>query len=138
MKLKVTKAKWDDVYRDIARIPEAVRVNNKGVVISEGSVCRISVGERSAYALARGLADSTERSIQLDERIRNQLGIKIGNEYDFLLQEVGLCGRLCWACRASDPAYRLAAHLALTSVILGAIGLILGILSLALALRSPT
>lgn len=38
---------------------------------------------------------------------------------------MGLCGQLCWAWNASDPAYRVAARLSLLSVVLGVGGLVL-------------
>jgi hypothetical protein len=66
----------------------------------------------------------------MDERLRNLLKVSNGSEVDFEFRTTGLGGQFLWAWSASDPAYRVAARLALLSVILGAIGLMLGLFSL--------
>lgn len=81
------------------------------------------------------MGESTEPAIWLDERMRNRLGLKDGQEVEFSFRPVWLVGQTCWAWNASDPAYRVAARLAVLSLALGVIGLILGILSLWLTLR---
>ena len=45
---------------------------------------------------------------RLDERLRNILHVAIDEEIDIRLTKVGPWGQLCWAWKASDPAYRVA------------------------------
>ena len=135
--LRVKKASSEDVYRDIVRIPELYRKDSKGKTIPEGSVCEISAKTNSIFAIIRGKGDIEEGSIWLDERERNLLGLFVGEEVEFKLESVGFIGQICWGWRASDVAYRIVTRLAVTSVILGIIGLFLGILSLLLTLCQP-
>jgi hypothetical protein len=128
--LSVRAADREDVYKDIARVPERYRQNLRGCTIKEGSVCKVSVGSKHSFVLLRGLQDSQEAVIRLDERKRNELGLNPGDAADFSFSEVGLWGSLCWAWRASDPAYRVSARLGVLSLALGLIGLFLGIVSL--------
>ena len=127
MKLKVCKAAGIDVYRDIIRIPEHHRKYKSGRTIPEGRVCQILVGKKKTYGIFRGLGDSSAAVVQLDERIRNVLGLKVGEEVDFIFKKTNLFGKLHWAMISSDPAYRIAVWLGMVSVLLGIIGLLLGI-----------
>ncbi len=137
VRLRVEQASKEDVYRDFARIPERYRRDGGGQVVPEGNVCRLSTPNRSVYIVARGLGTIDEPIIRLDERTRNGLGVLLGDKTEFGIDAVSLLGELCWAWRASDPAYRVAARLAILSVVLGGIGLALGILSIWLTLRGP-
>jgi hypothetical protein len=128
MKLKVCKSESVDVYRDIIRVPECQRKLKNGRIIQEGRICRIIVGKKATYGILRGLGDSTAAVIQVDERIRNVLEIKVGEEADFVFKKTLLLGKLRWASIASDPAYRIAVWLGIVSVLLGIIGLVLGLL----------
>jgi hypothetical protein len=67
-------------------------------------------------------------AVKMDECLRNMLGVDPGDQVE--LQKVGLVGEFWWAWNASDPAYRVAARMALLSVVLGMVGLLLGILSI--------
>ena len=135
VKLVVKKALEEEVYRDIARVPEIHRKDSEGRTITEGSVCKLSTAGKSTYALLRGKGDVTEAAIWLDERTRNHLGIAIGDEREFEFQPVGMRGQTRWAWNASDPSYRVSARLAVLSLVLGALGLILGLLSIWLSVR---
>jgi hypothetical protein len=66
----------------------------------------------------------------MDERLRNLLHVSDGDEVELQFKKAGFWGQFGWAWSASDPAYRVAARLALLSVVLGAIGLVLGLFSL--------
>lgn len=134
-KLVVKKSAEADVYRDIARVPEVHRRDQKGNTIEEGSVCKLSCEGRSAHVLLRGKGDETEAAVWLDERTRNRLGVAPGEQREFELRPVGLWGQTCWAWHASDPSYFVVARLAVLSVVLGLIGLALGILSVFLSWR---
>jgi hypothetical protein len=136
VRLRVEQADRDDVYRDIVRISERWRGGDNGRTLPEGSVCKITVaGARKGYAIVRGLRDRQDRVIRVDERLRNLLGIKVGEEVELTLEEVGLVGQFLWALSASDVAYRVMARLAVLSVFLGVLGVALGVVGLVLGLR---
>jgi hypothetical protein len=116
MKLNVQQAAKEDVYRDI-------------VLITEGSVCKVIAPGGKAYGIFRGLGNSSERVITMDERLRNLLHVSDGGDVEVQFEKVGWWGQFSWAWSASDLAYRAAARLALLSVILGALGLVLGLIS---------
>jgi hypothetical protein len=123
MKLQVRKALAEDVYRDIARIPEAHRLDVGGRLIPEGTVCRVLAGCRKAFVVLRGKGDCSDAAIWLDERTRNLLNVNLGEEAEFQLKKVRLWGQLRWAWDSADAAYRVAARLAVLSVVLGLLGL---------------
>jgi hypothetical protein len=127
MKLEVANIHWNDVYKDIARIPDRYRIDIKGRQIPEGRICRVTVGNNSALLSLRGQNEHSSPVIHIDEKIRQDLGLIVGSELlDFQFRPVGWIGQFRWAWRASDAAYRIAARLGLLSVILGIIGVVLG------------
>jgi len=130
IRLVVKKAFETDVYRDIARVPEIHRKDQTGRTVPEGSVCKLSTPGRSVYVLLRGVGDETEAGIWLDERTRNRLSLSVGHQAEFEFHPCGLWGQTCWAWSASDPSYRVAARLAVLSVLLGVVGLFLGLWSI--------
>lgn len=133
--LLVKKSAEEDVYRDIARVPEVHRKDRKGKMIEEGNVCRLTCEGRSTYVLLRGKGDEAEGAIWLDERTRNRLGITAGSQRGFEFCPAGIWGQTCWAWSASDPSYRVSARLAVLSLALGVAGLLLGLLSIWLSVR---
>ncbi|MFH1702832.1 MAG: hypothetical protein ABIB41_05295 [Nitrospirota bacterium] len=130
MKLKVMQAAREDVYRDIVRVPEQYRLDADGKVVPEGFVCKICTPNKSAYTILRGCGNSSELLIYMDERLRNCLSLKKGDEVEVRFETAGFWGQFRWAWNASDPAYRVAARMGLLSVALGLLGLVLGLLSL--------
>jgi len=130
MKLKVHRAKAGDIYRDIIRVPEIYRQDSNQETIPEGTICGVTINGIQAYALIRGLGDSLKQEIDIDERLRNRFGVKINDEIEVHLKKAGICGQFSWAWSASDPAYRVAARMALLSVFLGFVGFLLGLISL--------
>jgi hypothetical protein len=134
IRLRVERAGFEDVYRDIVRVPELYRKDSKGNTIPEGNICKISAKNGSIFAIVRGKGDAGQESIWLDERERNVLGLAVGEEAEFKLKSVGFIGQICWGWRASDVAYRIVTRLAVASVILGIVSFLLGILSLLLVL----
>jgi hypothetical protein len=80
------------------------------------------------------LRESAEFEVRMDERLRNLLRVSVGDKIDVAVSKVGLYGQFRWAWSASDPAYRVAARLALLSVVLGLLGAALGLVSVVLAL----
>jgi hypothetical protein len=131
VKLRVVKADRQDVYRDIVRIPEQFRQASDGTTVPEGEVCKITVrgNRRIAFVILRGKEDSQEQDVWLDERTRNRLGVLPGDEICLEMETAGLWGQWKWAWSSSDPAYRVSARLALLSVVLGAVGVLLGLVS---------
>ncbi len=136
-RLRVVQAEHEDVYRDIVRVAEEHRRDASGRTIPEGSVCRIVAGPRSAYGLVRGVSgmsrDPSEALVHIDERLRNTLGLKVGDVVDLGFR-VDRFGELRWAWSSSDPAYRASARLAVLSVALGILGLVSGLAGLGVAL----
>ncbi len=132
--LRVAPADRDDVYRDIVRVSELYRVDSKGRTVPEGSVCRISIGARSAFGLVRGVSGlghgTAEPVVHIDERLRNALGVAVGDDVQLGFSKTWLA-ELRWAWGSSDPAYRAMARLAVLSVELGIVGLALGLVALA-------
>ncbi len=138
-KLEVANIHWSDVYKDIARIPEVFRIDDKGQTIPEGTVCRVSApGGKSVLLALRGQQEHNSPAIHIDERTRNRLGIKVRDEVALAIRQLGWWGQFRWALDASDPAYRIASQLAVVSVALGLLGLGLGVVGIWIALKSPT
>ena len=131
VKLTVLQADRDEVYCDIARIQATYRRGADGITLPEGQVCRITAEntQRSALVILRGRHGPDEASIWIDERTRDVLGAKVGQEASFRLEADIWFGAWRWALQSSDVAYRICAQLALLSVALGFLGLLLGIIS---------
>ena len=130
MRFKVQCAAKEDIYRDFVRVSEQYRLDTHGRTIPEGSGCKSRTPHATAYGIARGAPHWPEAAVALDKRLRNILHIAVGEEIDIRLAKVGLCGQLCWAWQASDPAYRVAARLGVLSAVLGVAGFVLGFCSL--------
>lgn len=127
MKLKVAQTAEEDVYKNLARIPESHRTDHKGRAIEEGRICKVTAGGRSVLLSLRGQQDHSNPTIHVDEKTRKVLGLTVGREAEFRFREVSWLGQFLWAWRATDPAYKIAARLGLLSVVLGVIGLALGV-----------
>lgn len=128
MKLAIHEARKEEVYRDIARVPEAFRTDGKGT-IKEGELRRIHAGPRSAFVILRGDQDSEEPTIKLDDVTRDKLGVKTGQSLEIEFDSP-LFKKWRWAWNATEIGYRVAAQISLVSFVLGVIGLVLGIISL--------
>lgn len=132
--LEVRQLDAEDVFKDIARIHESQRGG-----LPLGTICKISVGKASRYLSIRGLpAETLERRklptqapnyILLDEVARSDLGLKLQSKYRFKIVPASWCGRVWWACSATDPAARVSALIATWSLALAVIGLVLGVWS---------
>jgi hypothetical protein len=137
-RLRVMAATHDDVYRDLVRCAERFRQDEAGVLIREGTVCKITVADRSSLCLIRGVRgigdDSSLSRIYVDERLRDDLGLTLGEEREFRFATVRF-GGFWWAWGSSNPAYRVMAQLAVLSVVLGGLRLLAGILGLVASLR---
>lgn len=118
----------EDVYKDLVRVPEAHRLNADSQPIPEGTLCLVCVGSRSARLFLRGNQAETSPVVLMDERTRNVLGVNVGQVVDLQVSPLGWWGQLLWAWNASEPAYRIAARLAVLSVLISVVGLVLGVL----------
>lgn len=130
MKFKISPSGKEDIYRDIVRVPEQYRRDKKGAIIPEGSVCKLTVAGRTVYVIVRGNIETIEPTIRMDERLRNLLMVDNHDVVEVQIARTRLWGQFLWAWNASDPAYRVAAKMALLSVALGLIGLVTGVISL--------
>ena len=133
MELTVQSLGVRDCWKDIVRIKRKYRVDRHGKQIKRGRVCRISVNERSAWAVVHG-RNTDEAVIQMDLTTRHALRVRAGDTYDFQLTPLSWVRALWFPWTASDPGYRIPAQLALISFILGTIlgvtGLVIGFLAL--------
>ena len=123
----------EDVFKDIARIPERDRGG-----IAEGSVCAISVNGHTKHLIVRGLEETLPGGIMLDEITRKAMGnLQEGISYDFAIQDAGIWGHLKWACTVADRESRISAWIGIISLLLGLLGAVLGGIGLWIALHPP-
>lgn len=136
MKLRIHPVPHDsDIYRDIVRVPQAFRKTTDGRLISDGKVCKLTANGRTCRAIVRGLGDCPDPVITIDEKLRGSLGVDLGASVEVELKPEGFVGQWCWAWSASDPSYQIAGRLGVLSVVLGAVGLCLGIISLVVTFK---
>jgi hypothetical protein len=118
----------------MVRIPERYRLDKAGNKIGEGKICKIAVASGVSKLLAvRGSIGVDRPEIRMAEKTRNDLGVTLGEEYDFEIRQSRWPGHICWSWTASDPAYRIPAQIAVSSLILGFISLILGLIGFGIA-----
>lgn len=125
--LEVKVLSKDDVYKDIIRVPEKYRYDTKKRFIDEGSVCLIRVGSKNLYVIIRGDGVNEKPEIGVDERLRNRLGLCVGDKKEIIFErsKLLLWREFWWAWHASDPAYRISAKLGVLSVALGLVALLI-------------
>jgi hypothetical protein len=120
-RLKVAEAAKEDVYKDIVRIHwrERGKRNHIGAIVS------ISVdGGRRRFLSLRGLPEEHRGEIRMDHVTRAELHLQLGETHEFAIRETNAWQKLVWAVRATDPAARIAAWIAVWSVIIAVLGLI--------------
>lgn len=125
MHFEIRQARQEDVFKDIVRVNENYRSG-----IDAGLVCKITHMNVCCYAIVRGTLDDGVAAIEIDERLRDKLLVKVGHHANLTIAKATWFGEQVWAYGASDPAYRVATRLALISFALGIVGLILGVISL--------
>jgi hypothetical protein len=109
-KLRVYPLWREDVFKDIARIPEQQRGG-----IREGSVCTVSANGCTKQLIVRGLEEALADGITLDEITRKAMGnLQEGLSYDFAIKEAGVWGQIKWACLVADRGPRIPATIART------------------------
>ncbi|MGH7148709.1 MAG: hypothetical protein ACREIJ_12535, partial [Nitrospiraceae bacterium] len=97
MKLAVRKASEEDVYKDMARIPEEHRKDKNGQTIPEGRICKLKTDSRSILLSLRGKQGCTEAAIFIDEKNRNELGLEEESKVEFNIRQVRWIGQFLWA-----------------------------------------
>jgi len=80
---------------------------------------------KSVRVLFLGHVDDSAIFIPYD--IRVALGVDKGGSLEFAVQKIGWLGKVCWLLKTPDPAVHVPAWLALTSVCLGAIGVVIAL-----------
>ena len=122
LNMKVYPLWREDVFKDIARIPEQDRGG-----ICEGSICSITANGRTKRVIVRGLEETLNGGIMFDEITRRAMGhLQQGIHYDFTIKEAGLWGQVKWACTVADRGARISAWIGVVSIVLGIIGVVLG------------
>ena len=129
MKLKVARAKKDDVLGDVIRVDFQHRPHTKA-----GDLIKVWADDRFVIGIARGIESSSKNSISLDDALRTKLCVECDNEYEFCIEPSNIMDELMWALNSIDATLRLAARLAVLSLALGVMGLALGLVSLAISL----
>lgn len=129
MKLFVYKANAEDVFKDIIRVPEIYRKDNKGKIIPEGSVCDVSANQKNVTAILRGvpreelmvqISSHEDKIVKIDDKLREKLKVKVWDNVEFTFNKIGILKAYWWAAFcASDPTYKIVTQLTLFSVILG-------------------
>jgi hypothetical protein len=132
LKLEVHSSFDDENYLDIARIPSEFRTTRQGRPIESGSVCRVYCEEtgREVFVIARGLSGEKGPRIRIDYHVRQRLGVKNHQTYDFDLKEADFCGEVLWALHATDTQYSFAAKVSLLSLALGIVGILIAVIPL--------
>lgn len=125
VELTILNAPLRDVMSDIVRLDLSHRPFARA-----GSVIAIRHGSKRVLAVARGPAGVGKTGISLDSATRAKLGVKLNKTASFIFEKANLWDELIWAWSATDAMPRVAARLGAISVVLGAIGLFLGIVSL--------
>jgi hypothetical protein len=125
VELLVTKAKSEDVLHDIVRLDLTYRPFARA-----GRVIRIRHDSKSVLAIARGHPSENTSDISLDSELRRRLGLEANQRATFTFEKAGFWGEFIWAWSATNAVPRIAARLALLSLVLGIFGLVSGVISL--------
>jgi hypothetical protein len=126
LQLTVGSLSTEETWKDIVRIKKDYRKDAKGIHIRRGTICRITLGEKSQWVIVHG-RETDDPEIQMDLNVRLNLKVKKGQSYDFTIEQLSWIRSLWFPWKASDPLYRVPAQLSLISFFLG---LILGLAGL--------
>lgn len=117
--LTVRDASAEDYFNDIIRVHAENRPN-----LSAGHVIIVKANGAKVRGVARGGAKTGE--IYLSGSAQSKLGLARNSTNEMEICRGTLFSEVCWAWSASDPTARIAARLAVLSVVLGSIGVLLG------------
>ena len=128
--LQVRPMPREDVFHDIVRLHFDHRP-----FASAGRVLVVEYGEKRIRAVARGAPKNDKAGICLDLESRKKLGLSASDTAQFVFRAASFIDEVRWAWSATNAMPRIAARLGIISVGLGALGGLLGALSLWLALN---
>ncbi len=129
MMLTVEALPSADVWKDVIRIPHHHRKDVNGERLERSAICSLTVPNRGTKFVVLHGCHKSDAIIQIDSKLRTDLHLKVGNQYDFQLNRASLIGTWRWMWNASEPMYRVPAQIGLISFVMGAVGLVLGIVS---------
>lgn len=127
-RIAIKQVTLSDVFADRVRIHHSDRKN-----ISAGEVCVIRIGAKTVRAVARGHRNKGEMLIDL--KTRNALGVTDWQQtLDVSIGKARWWDYCLWGLNASEAVTRISCWLAVVSIALGVAGLLLGALSVFLAI----
>lgn len=126
MKFVVAPAPESDVGRMRVRIHYKSRAG-----VSRHGIIRLT-SERGRSVLASALGHELDQNaILMDYDVRSALGLSKGQSAELKIEPAGAVGTVKWYLGNPDPAIRAPALIAIWSLVLGASGVVLSIISLA-------
>lgn len=131
MTLTVKKAYLRDLDTDCVRIHVSQRNS-----IPRGEICRLWIGDKDKIVSVLGLGKGEENYIRLDAPLRHYFGVKEYEKACVRLDSVFWWHKILWQWRASNSALRTSAQISLISLFLGLTSIVLGFLSLYIAISS--
>lgn len=124
-KFMVRKIGRSDVAQDIVRLHKDEREG-----LSRHSVILLThSSKKKKYVIALG-HDGAKNEIKMDFDLREHFEIKADEPTDFSITDGGRWGRLAFLWNATSPSIYVPYRIALVSFIMGAVGLLLGGISL--------
>lgn len=115
-----------DQYKDMVRVHWSQRGG-----VGYGSITRVTANAGKPHILAmRGCVDDNKGTIGLDHLTRDYMKLINGQIYEFTFEPASLWEKLSWARQSADPAARVATWIAIISGGIGAIGILLSIVSI--------
>ena len=127
--LTVRQVEREDVFHDVVR----VHLDHRPFA-QAGTVVVVGHAGREVRLVARGAPKRDKTGVWLDLRSREKLGLKPNEQAPITFKQATICDEFKWAWSATDAMPRIAARLGLLSVGLGLLGVLLGALSLGLAI----
>ncbi len=95
----------------------------------------INSNEPKKNCLVVLLGHDDRNSVYMAYDTRTDLGVRNGEELDFLLEKAGFLEKMRWYITNRNPMIHIPALLAVWSVVLGSVGIIFGIISIVLSYR---
>lgn len=127
--LTVRQVDIEDVFHDVVR----VHLNHRPFA-KAGAVVIVEHAGKKIRLAARGAPKNDKTCVWLDLRSREKLGLQPNTQAAISFSKASLRDEFIWAWSATDPMPRAAARLGLLSVGLGFVGVLLGGLSIGLAI----
>lgn len=118
--LRVIAADFDDVFGDRIRVHQSHRPFSRA-----GQIILVKHGGKKLLGVARGARRSDPSTIQLDQRSRDKLGIRSGENAKLSFESAGWIREFWWAWRATDAMPRIQARLGVIALALGLFGALL-------------